>query len=105
MGLNKTVGLSRLLKMSKQSLQEFHTGLCLTYGLSWEMIFVAGVILLLKGSIVADKVVLWGRDVYHVESIRSYRYHKTDTGTISKWQINYTFNDTFMMIIIRIELI
>ncbi len=25
----------------------------------------------------------------------SYRYHKTDTGIISKWQISDTFNDTF----------
>ncbi len=44
------------------------------------------------------------RDVYCIESI-SYRYHKTDTGIISKWQINDTFNDTFMMILIRIELV
>ncbi len=35
------------------------------------------------------------RDVYRIESIVSYRYHKTDTGIISKWQINDTFNDTF----------
>ncbi len=32
----------------------------------------------------------------------SYRYHKTDTGILLKWQINNTFNDTFMMILIRI---
>ncbi len=35
------------------------------------------------------------RDVYRIESIVSYRYHKTDTGIVSKWQINDTFNDTF----------
>ncbi len=35
------------------------------------------------------------RDVYHIESIISYWYHKTDTGIVSKWQINDTFNDTF----------
>ncbi len=35
------------------------------------------------------------RDVYHIESIISYRYHKTDTGIVSKWQINNIFNDTF----------
>ncbi len=34
-----------------------------------------------------------GRDVYHIESIISYRYHKTDTSIVSKWQINDTFND------------
>ncbi len=45
------------------------------------------------------------RDVYHIESIVSYRYHKTDTGIISKWQINDTFNNTFMIILIRIELL
>ncbi len=35
------------------------------------------------------------RDVYRIKSIVSYRYHKTDTGIISKWQINNTFNNTF----------
>ncbi len=35
------------------------------------------------------------RDVYNIESIVSYRYHKTDTGIVSKWQINNTFSDTF----------
>ncbi len=35
------------------------------------------------------------RDVYYIESIVSYHYHKTDTGIVSKWQINDTFNDTF----------
>ncbi len=35
------------------------------------------------------------RNVYHIESIVSYRYQKTDTGIVSKWQINDTFNDTF----------
>ncbi len=35
------------------------------------------------------------RDVYHIESIVSYRYHKTDTNIISKWQINDTFKNTF----------
>ncbi len=45
------------------------------------------------------------RDVYRIESIILYRYHKTDTGIVSKWQINDTFNDTFMMILIRIELV
>ncbi len=35
------------------------------------------------------------RDVYHIESIVSYWYHKTDTGIVSKWQVNNTFNDTF----------
>ncbi len=35
------------------------------------------------------------RDVYRIESIVSYRYHKTVTGIVSKWQINDTFNDTF----------
>ncbi len=35
------------------------------------------------------------RDVYHIGSIVSYQYHKTDTSMISKWQINDTFNDTF----------
>ncbi len=35
------------------------------------------------------------RDVYRIESIVSYRYHKTDTGIVSKWQINNTFNNTF----------
>ncbi len=34
----------------------------------------------------------------------SYRYHKTDTGIVSKWQINDTFNDTFYDDI-RIELV
>ncbi len=33
------------------------------------------------------------RDVYHIESIVSYRYHKTDTGIVSKWQIAETFNN------------
>ncbi len=33
--------------------------------------------------------------MYPIESIVSYRYHKTDTGIVSKWQINDTFNDTF----------
>ncbi len=35
------------------------------------------------------------RDVYGIESIVLYQYHKTDTGILSKWQINDTFNDTF----------
>ncbi len=35
------------------------------------------------------------RDVYRIGSIVSYRYHKIDTGIVSKWQINDTFNDTF----------
>ncbi len=35
------------------------------------------------------------RDVYRIESIVSYRYHKTDTGIVSKWQKNNTFNNTF----------
>ncbi len=35
------------------------------------------------------------RDVYRIKSIVSYRYHKTDTGIVSKWQRNDTFNDTF----------
>ncbi len=35
------------------------------------------------------------RDVYRIESIVSYRYHQTDTGIVSKSQINNTFNDTF----------
>ncbi len=35
------------------------------------------------------------RDVYHIESILSYRYHKTDTVIISIWQKKDTFNDTF----------
>ncbi len=35
------------------------------------------------------------RDVYRIESIVSYQYHKTDTSIVSKWQINDTFNDTF----------
>ncbi len=35
------------------------------------------------------------RDVYRIESIVSYRYHKTVTGIVSKWQINDTYNDTF----------
>ncbi len=35
------------------------------------------------------------RNVYHIERIVSYRYQKTDTGIVSKWQINDTFNDTF----------
>ncbi len=35
------------------------------------------------------------RDVYRIESIVSYRYHKTDTDIVSKWQINDAFNDTF----------
>ncbi len=35
------------------------------------------------------------RDVYHIESIVSCWYRKTDTGIVSKWQINDTFNDTF----------
>ncbi len=34
------------------------------------------------------------RDVYHIKSIGSYRYHKTDTDIVSKWLINDTFNDT-----------
>ncbi len=33
--------------------------------------------------------------MYRIESIISYQYHKTDTGIVSKWQINDTFNDTF----------
>ncbi len=33
------------------------------------------------------------RDVYRIKSIVSYQYHKTDTGIVSKWQINDTFND------------
>ncbi len=37
----------------------------------------------------------YSRDVYRIESIVLYRYHKTDTGIISKWQINDTFNNTF----------
>ncbi len=40
------------------------------------------------------------RDVYRIENIVSYLYHKTDTGIISKWQINDTF-----IILIRIELV
>ncbi len=36
-----------------------------------------------------------GGDVYRIKSIVSYQYHKTDTGIISKWQINDPFNDTF----------
>ncbi len=36
-----------------------------------------------------------GRDVYRIKSIVSYRYHKTDTGIRSKWQINDSFNVTF----------
>ncbi len=40
-------------------------------------------------------IVITSRDVYHIESIISYSYHKTDTGIVSKWQINDTFNDTF----------
>ncbi len=32
-------------------------------------------------------------DVYHIESIVSYHYHKTDTGIVSKLQINDTFYD------------
>ncbi len=35
------------------------------------------------------------RDVYHIENIVSYWYHKTDAGIVSKWQINDTFNNTF----------
>ncbi len=35
------------------------------------------------------------RDVYCIEGIVSYRYHKTDTGIVSKWQIKETYNDTF----------
>ncbi len=35
------------------------------------------------------------RDVYYIESIISFRYFKTDTSIVSKWQINDTFNDTF----------
>ncbi len=35
------------------------------------------------------------RDMYHIESIVLYWYHKTDTGVVSKWQKNDTFNDTF----------
>ncbi len=35
------------------------------------------------------------RDVYCIESIVLYQYHKTDTSILSKWQINDTFNDTF----------
>ncbi len=35
------------------------------------------------------------RDVYHIESIVSYQYHKTDTGIVLKWHINETFNITF----------
>ncbi len=30
------------------------------------------------------------RDMYHIESIRSYRYHKTDTDIVSKCPINNT---------------
>ncbi len=40
-------------------------------------------------------VSLIARDVYHIEGIISYRYYKTDTSIILKWQINDTFNDTF----------
>ncbi len=35
------------------------------------------------------------RDVYHIESIVFNQYNKTDTGIISKWQINDTVKDTF----------
>ncbi len=38
------------------------------------------------------------KDVYCIKSIRSYQYHKTDIGIISKWQINENFNDTFMIL-------
>ncbi len=35
------------------------------------------------------------RDVYCIGSILSYWYHETDSGIVSKWQINDTFKDTF----------
>ncbi len=35
------------------------------------------------------------RDVYHIESIISYQYHKINTSIVSKWQINDSFNYTF----------
>ncbi len=35
------------------------------------------------------------RDVYRIEGIVLYRYHKTDTSIVSKWQINDTFKNTF----------
>ncbi len=57
------------------------------------------------GEGVTQNVPRAGRDVYRIESIISYRYHKTDTSIVPKWQINDTFNDTFMMILIRIELV
>ncbi len=41
------------------------------------------------------ELLLNNRDVYSIESIVSYWYHKTDTSIILKWQINDTFNDTF----------
>ncbi len=43
-------------------------------------------------------------DVYLVESIVSYQYHKTDAVSYQNGT-NDTFNDTFMMILIRIELV
>ncbi len=33
--------------------------------------------------------------MYYIKSIVLDQYHKTDTGIISKWQINNTFSDTF----------
>ncbi len=45
--------------------------------------------------ILSSYVYVMFRDVYHIESILSYRYHKTGTGIVSKWKINVTFNDTF----------
>ncbi len=38
---------------------------------------------------------IMSRNVYLIKSIRLYRYHKIDI--VSKWQINDTFNDIFMM--------
>ncbi len=47
------------------------------------------------GGLVHWALLLGTRDVYRIESIVSYQYHKTDTGIVSKWQINNTFNDSF----------
>ncbi len=63
---------------------------CTMYN-DWLCPVVAGIVKYMTGSLVGMCTV----------SNVSYRYHQTDTGIVSKWQIN----DTFMMLLIRIELV